>query len=94
MKQLQEIPKFANEDEEREFWSTHSFTDYIDPKSWKRGAPSAEASEAAVRRVLADMTLEVERLSREKKTSIEEMVRLLVAAGLETARRGGLQPGA
>ena len=94
MKPLQEIPKFANEDEEREFWSTHSFTDYIDPKSWKRGTPSAEVNEAAVRRMLADMSPEVERLSREKKTSIEEMVRQLVAAGLETARRGGLQPGA
>lgn len=24
------IPKFKNEDEEREFWSTHDMTDYID----------------------------------------------------------------
>lgn len=24
------IPKFKNEDEEREFWSTHSTADYID----------------------------------------------------------------
>jgi len=24
------IPKFKNEDEEREFWATHDFTDYID----------------------------------------------------------------
>jgi hypothetical protein len=92
MKQLKQIPKFANEDEEREFWSTHSFTDYIDPKSWKRGTPSKEVSEAAVRRMLADMSPEVERLSREKKTTVEEMVRQLVAAGLETARRGGLHP--
>jgi len=29
-KQLKPIPKFASEDEEREFWSTHSSTDYID----------------------------------------------------------------
>ncbi len=91
MKPLKEIPKFANEDEEREFWSTHSFTDYIDPKSWKRGTTSAEVSEAAVRRVLADMSPEVERLSREKKTTVEEMVRQLVAAGLKQQR---LQPGA
>jgi hypothetical protein len=38
------------------------------------------------------MEREVERLSQERKVSIEEMVRQLVAAGLETARRGGLQP--
>lgn len=24
------IPKFKNEDEERKFWATHDFTDYID----------------------------------------------------------------
>jgi len=26
------IPKFRNEDEEREFWDKHSFVDYVDPK--------------------------------------------------------------
>ena len=29
-KKLKEIPKFANEDEEREFWMTLDTTDYID----------------------------------------------------------------
>ena len=28
------IPKFKNEDEEREFWATHDSTDYID---WNKG---------------------------------------------------------
>lgn len=28
------IPKFKNEDEEREFWATHDSTDYID---WDKG---------------------------------------------------------
>lgn len=30
MKKLKRIPIFKNEDEEAEFWSTHSFTDYYD----------------------------------------------------------------
>lgn len=30
MKKLKKIPKFKNEDEEFEFWSTHDSTDYID----------------------------------------------------------------
>ncbi|HWF43540.1 MAG TPA: CopG family antitoxin [Candidatus Kapabacteria bacterium] len=85
MKKLLEIPKFENEDEEREFWDSHSFTDYIDSKSWKRG------SSDAVLRVLAELSPEVERLSREKRLSIEEMVRQLVAAGLKLQRP---QPGA
>jgi hypothetical protein len=31
---LQEIPTFANEDEERAFWATHDSTEYID---WDKG---------------------------------------------------------
>jgi predicted DNA binding CopG/RHH family protein len=29
-KKLKEIPKFANEDEAREFWLTHDSTEYVD----------------------------------------------------------------
>jgi predicted DNA binding CopG/RHH family protein len=29
-KKLKEIPKFKNEDEEREFWSKHDSTDFFD----------------------------------------------------------------
>ncbi len=29
-KKLKEIPKFKNEDEEREFWWTHDSTEYVD----------------------------------------------------------------
>lgn len=32
MKGLKKIPKFKNEDEEFEFWSTHDVTDYFDIK--------------------------------------------------------------
>jgi len=27
---VQPIPRFKNEDEEREFWTTHDFTNYLD----------------------------------------------------------------
>jgi predicted DNA binding CopG/RHH family protein len=30
MKKLKPIPKFKNEDEERDFWATHDSTDYLD----------------------------------------------------------------
>ncbi len=30
MKELKKMPKFKNEDEEREFWSTHDSTEYVD----------------------------------------------------------------
>ena len=30
MKNIKKLPKFKNEDEEREFWSNHDLTDYFD----------------------------------------------------------------
>ncbi len=30
MKKLKQIPKFKNEDDERDFWATHDLTDYFD----------------------------------------------------------------
>lgn len=30
MKQIKKLPKFKNEDEERDFWSNHDLTDYFD----------------------------------------------------------------
>ncbi len=35
-KRHQRIPKFRNEDEEREFWATHDVTDFVDPKTARR----------------------------------------------------------
>ena len=32
-----QIPKFENEDEEREFWATHDSTDYLD---WSQAGPA------------------------------------------------------
>ena len=31
---LKKLPKFKNEDEEREFWATHDSTEYVD---WSKG---------------------------------------------------------
>ncbi len=36
MAKFKHIPKFENEDEEREFWATHDVTDYVDWKSARR----------------------------------------------------------
>jgi hypothetical protein len=91
MKQLKELPKFKNEDEERDFWSTHSFLDYYDIKKFKRVPERVSSKDVLLHEVLAGMTDQVERLSREKKLSVEEMVRQFVAAGLKQQR---VQPGA
>ncbi len=87
---LQELPKFKSEDDEREFWTTHSLLDYYDIDKFDLVPAPMTRKESVLMNMLADMTPEVERLSREKKMSIEEMVRQLVAAGLQQQR---VQPG-
>ena len=36
IKKLKEVPTFANEAEEREFWQTHDSTEYVDWSTAKR----------------------------------------------------------
>ncbi|MFO7558265.1 MAG: CopG family antitoxin [Desulfobacterales bacterium] len=38
MKKDKIIPNFKNEDEEREFWATHSPLDYFDSKTFKKAS--------------------------------------------------------
>ena len=88
MKQLKELPKFKNEDEEREFWAAHSFLDYYDIKKFQRVPPAGAVHRDVV--LSPEIDRQIQRLSREKQLPIEEMVRQLVAAGL---KQQGLQPG-
>jgi hypothetical protein len=92
-KELKPIPDFKTEDDEFEFWSTADTTEYLDPAGWRRiPAPMVPMTkDVLLHQVLAGMSTQVEQLSREKKMSVEEMVRQLVAAGL---KQQGLQPGA
>jgi len=36
MKNILKIPKFKNENEERDFWSNHNLSDYYDSKDFKK----------------------------------------------------------
>ena len=36
MKKLKKLPKFRNENEEADFWDTHSVTDYVDMSKAKK----------------------------------------------------------
>ena len=93
MKELKRIPEFKNEDEEFEFWSTADSTEYLDPVGWRQVPPPSIAGndDAVFLRMPHSLTQEVERLSREKKITLDEMVLQLVAAGL---KQNGLQPAA
>jgi predicted DNA binding CopG/RHH family protein len=36
MKNILKIPKFKNENEERDFWSNHNLSDYYEPKDFQK----------------------------------------------------------
>ena len=94
MKELKQIPNFKTEDEEREFWdNVENVFDYLDPEKFVLSEPPMVPKTAGLHDVIfpPDMEREVLRLSREQKMSVEEMVRQLVAVGLQQQR---LQPGA
>jgi hypothetical protein len=94
MKALKEIPNFKSEDEEREFWgNVENIFDYLDPEKFVSIDPPMVPKTFGLHdvRLSPEMERDVQRLSRERKLSVEEMVRQLVAAGL---KQQGLQPGA
>src|SRR6266481_672151 len=93
MSKLKPIPEFKNEDEEFEFWSTADSTEYLDPAGWRRVPPPMIAGneDTVFLRMPHALTEEVERLSRERKIDVQEMIQQLLAAGLKQQR---LQPGA
>lgn len=78
------IPKFANEDEEREFWATHDATGYFDE--------TEEVAEPLVgphRKKLINFRIEEEAIERLKKLAERKgmgwqtLMRSLIYEGLE-----------
>lgn len=93
MKQLKEIPTFKSEDEERKFWdSVDNIFDYLDPAKFVETDPPMipKTLDAVFLRMPHSMKENIERLSKERKVSVEVLVREFVAEGL---RHNGVQPG-
>ena len=68
MKRDKNIPDFKNEDEEREFWATHSPLDYFDNKSFKKAVfPKLKPSVKSISiRLPEDMLAELKTLANKK----------------------------
>jgi len=75
------IPKFKNEDEEREFWATHSPLDYFDSKKLKRGSflklkPSLKSISI---RLPEDMLAELKILANKKDVPYQSLAKIYLA---------------
>jgi predicted DNA binding CopG/RHH family protein len=78
MKKDKTIPKFKNEDEEREFWATHSPLDYFDTKDCKRASfPKLKPSLKSISiRLPESMLAELKILANKKDVPYQSLAKI------------------
>jgi transcriptional regulator with XRE-family HTH domain len=86
MKRQKKIPRFANEDEEREFWATHDSTDYID---WSSARPISFKDD----NFKGTLRLIPEALRRVRKTAGFRQVDIARRSGLSKAMVSAYESG-
>jgi predicted DNA binding CopG/RHH family protein len=75
------IPNFKNEDEEREFWATHSPLDYFNSKKFKRGSfPNLKPSLKSISiRLPEDLLVELKTLANKKDVPYQSLAKIFLA---------------
>ncbi len=75
------IPEFKNEDEEREFWATHSLLDYFDSSSIRRATfPNLKPSLKSISiRVPSDMLAELKTIANKKDVPYQSLAKVYLA---------------
>jgi predicted DNA binding CopG/RHH family protein len=88
------IPKFKDEDEEREFWATHSPLDYFNSNKFKRGSfPNLKPSLKSISiRLPEDLLVELKTLANKKDVPYQSLVKIFLARQIvlerESSKRG------
>jgi predicted DNA binding CopG/RHH family protein len=82
------IPRFENEDQEREFWATHSPLDYFDSTNPKKGSfPNLKPSLKSVSiRLPEDLLNELKNLANKKDVPYQSLVKILLARQIAIER--------
>jgi predicted DNA binding CopG/RHH family protein len=83
-----QIPKFKNEDEEREFWATHSPLDYFDSKKFKRASfPKLKPSLKSISiRLPEDMLAQLKILANKKDVPYQSLAKIYLARQIALER--------
>ncbi len=86
-KMKRKIPNFKDEDEEREFWATHSPLDYFDSKKSKKGSfPNLKPSLKSISiRLPEDLLIELKTLANKRDVPYQSLAKMFLAKqiGLE-----------
>ena len=83
------IPNFKDEDEEREFWATHSPLDYFDEKNFKNVIfPKLKPSLKSISiRLPEDMLAELKTIANKKDVPYQSLAKIYIARQI-TLERG------
>jgi len=84
-----QIPKFKNEDEEREFWATHSPLDYFESVGPKRAAfPNLKPSLKSISiRLPEPMLEELKILANKRDVPYQSLAKMYLARQIALERR-------
>lgn len=85
MKKFKQIPVFKNEDEEREFWSTHDSTEYVD---WSKAEaaifPNLRPSTETISLRLPQFLLaRIKELANKRDVPYQSFMKMLLAEKVE-----------
>jgi len=83
-----QIPKFGNEEEEREFWATHSPLDYFEPGSFKKAKfPNLKPSLKSISiRLPESMLEELKILANKKDVPYQSLAKIFLARQIALER--------
>jgi len=75
------MPTFKNEDEEREFWATHSPLDYFNSRRFKRGSfPNLRPSLKSISiRLPEDLLVELKTLANKRDVPYQSLAKMFLA---------------
>jgi predicted DNA binding CopG/RHH family protein len=82
------MPKFKNEDEEREFWATRSPLDYFDTRNFTRASfPKLKPSLKSISiRLPEDMLAELKILANKKDVPYQSLAKIYLARQIALER--------
>jgi len=91
---VKKIPEFKNEDEEREFWATHSPLDFFESKNFKPASlPNLKPSLKSISiRLPESMLAELKILANKKDVPYQSLAKIYLARQI-ALERGTLQLG-
>ena len=91
MKKMKVLPKFKNEDEERDFWAIHSSTDYFDwSKAEKVVFPNLKMSTESISlRLPISLLAEIKVLANKKDVPYQSLMKIFLSDRVKVESRQG-----